>query len=191
MSKFDVPTWQETTTSGVEAWAWRTNKLHPAVVDFLQPLFDADVKKPLSLRSVRQVLFTKNTSGKKTNVWVAGDTIVWTKGHLNQEHKQWRVDKGDSLLWWTSNGAIDLATQAGMGVLAHELRHVWQYRSRPRISSWLSYLWGIAKSLWYERRWYSHNQVPAEVDAIDWVRNHARKYIMDRRESLKQFEGLR
>ena len=184
----ETPDWQDITDRGVEAWALCTNKLHPAVRDFLQPLFDTI---GLDLSTVRQIIYSKNTSGLSTNVWVAGDRIIWTKGHLNQEHKQWIVDGPDGRTWWKSNGAIDLATQEGMRTLCHELRHVHQYRTTPWWKLWSWYGWGVVKSLWHEGRWYSHQQVGPEVDAINWSKRHAVPYIRDRRELLKQFEELR
>lgn len=184
---FTEPQVAQVTDHGVEAWALKNNRLHPKVVAFLQPLFGSD----LDLSTVRFIVYPKRTAFLNVTVWVLGDKIVWKQKHLNQEHAQWRVDKNDGRNWYTSNGAVDLATQAGMQVLAHELRHVWQSRTWP----WWKSLWfftsGIVKSLWREGRFYSHQQVPQEIDAIEFQQGLAAQFIRTHRESLKQFEALR
>lgn len=187
MADYPVPDFKNPTDRGVEAWALRTNRLHPKVRDFLRPLF----RGYLDLLSVRFIVYPKNTSGLKTTVWVAGDKIIWTKGHFNQEWAQWLVDKGDGKNWYRSNGAIDLATTHGMEVLCHELWHVKQYRDLPWWKTIGLYAWGVAKSLLYERRWYSHNQVWQEVDALKFQKGRARDYIRARREDLAQFAEIR
>lgn len=177
----------QVTDHGVEAHALTFNRLHPKVVKYLQPLFGLD----LDLKTVRLIVYPKNTSYLGTAVWVLGDRIVWLQTHFNQEFAQWRVDKGDGRNWYKSNGAVDLATEGGMSILAHELKHVHQSRSLP----WWKSLWrfgvGIVKSLWYERRLYSHNQVWQETDAIEFQKGAAAEFIHKHREGLVQFESLR
>lgn len=184
---FIEPSVAQVTEQGVEAWALAWNRLHPKVVEFLQPLFGDD----LDLSTVRLIVYPKNTSWLHTTVWVLGDKIVFRKLHLNQEFAQWRVDKDDGRNWYKSNGAIDLAVYHGMVTLAHELRHVWQSRSLPWWKQWWRFGWGIMKSLWYERRLYSHNQVWQEQDAIEFQHGLASQFLAKHKEGLKQFETLR
>ncbi len=177
----------QVTDHGVEAHALKFNRLHPKAVEFLQPLFEDD----LDLNTVRLIVYPKRTALLNVTVWVMGDKIVWQQTHFNQEHAQWRVDKGDNRNWYKSNGAIDLATQSGMQVLAHELRHVWQSRTLPWWKQWWRFGWGIIKSVWYERRVYSHRQVWQEQDAIEFQQGVATQFIRTHRDALKQFESLR
>lgn len=186
-NSFIEPQVAQVTDHGVEAYALRTNRLHPRVVKFLQPLFGDD----LALNTVRFIVYPKRTAFLNVTVWVMGDKIVWHQTHLNQEFAQWRVDKDDDRNWYRSNGAIDLATEHGMQVLAHELRHVWQARSLPWWKQWWRFGWGIVKSLWYEGRFYSHSQVWQEQDAIEFQRGAATQFIKRHREDLIQFENLR
>lgn len=181
------PLVSQVTEHGVEAWALRTNRLHPEVVEFLQPLFDSTVG--LQLSTVRMIVYTKNTSGLGTSVWVMGDKIVWRMGHLNQEHAYWRGS--NSPVTYKQNGAVDLATPGGMKILCHELFHCHQWRRQPWWKSLWLYAYGVARSLWFEHRWYSHGQVPAEVEAIVFQKGPAADYIYGHREQLKRFEALR
>ncbi len=186
---FDEPNWQHVTSRGIEAWALRSNRLHPRVRDFLQPLFDSTMG--LALSTVRILVYPKNTSWLGTAVWVAGDKIVFRQGTLNGEYARWRMAGRPESSPYTSNKVIDLATESGMKVLCHELRHVWQSRSWPWWKSWGLFGWGIVKSLWYEKRWYSHRQVQQEIDAGEFMNGPAAEYIHSRREHLSDFEDLR
>lgn len=186
-TSFIEPEVAQVTDHGVEAYVLRINRLHPRVIRYLQPLFG----NTLDLYTVRMIVYDKNTSMLGTSVWVAGDKIVWTRTHLNQEFAQWRIDKDDGRIWHKNNRAIDLARLEGMSVLAHELRHVWQSRTLPWWKQWWRYGFGVLKSLLYERRWYSHKRVWQEIDAIEFQQGPAAAYIRAHREGLKQFEGLR
>lgn len=181
-----VPEWGKVTSTGVESYAIRHNRLHPTVREFLQPLFPR-----LDLASVRLVVYPQNTSFLGTSVWVWGEKIVFEQGHLNEEHAQWRVDRGDGITRYTTNGAIDLATISGMLVLCHELRHVWQSRSLPWWKKWWRYSWGVAKSIFKEWRLYSHEQVWQEIDAIEFQNGVARAYVHSGRDRLKEFASIR
>lgn len=186
-SSYIKPEVSQVTDHGVEAYALRTNRLHADVVKYLQPLFGDD----LDLTTVRFIVYPKNTSYLGTTVWVFGDRIIWKTGHLNQEFAQWRVDRGDDLWWYKSNGAVDLATKTGMEILAHELRHVWQSRTLPWWKQWWRFGWGVMKSLWYEKRFYSHQQVWQEIDAIEFQKGPASQFIRQHYAELAQFEALR
>ncbi len=183
MGKYDIPVTEPVTNHGIEAWALKHNQLHPRVTEFLQPLFGDD----LHVASVRIIVYHKNTSLLHTSVWVAGNTIVFTKGKLNAEFGQWLVDKGDGKNWHRSNRAIDLATHVGMVTLCHELFHVKQWRER----SWWESLWMLAtdwvrslKSTWHgASRW--------EQEAIAFQQGPAQKYLYSRREHLAEFKELR
>ena len=135
--------------------------------DFLQPLFGED----LDLSTVRIVIYAKTTSGLNTSVWVAGETIVYRC--LNAE------------------GCNDLSTEYGMKILAHELRHVWQSRTLPWWKQWWRFGFGIFKSLWYERRFYSHKQVWQELDAGEFQKGPATAYIHAHHADLVEFKTLR
>ncbi len=183
------PPWLHTTNHGIEAYALKHNRLHPRLVNFLQPLFDSQ-DLDLDLSTVRMIVYPKITSTLNTKVWVMGDKIVWHKGSLNAEYAIWYPYPAFPD-WAISNKAIDLTTVRGMRVLCHELFHVVQWRRLGFFRAIGLYLYGIMKSLWNEGNWYSHRQVPLEREAGAFQMGPANDYIQSRREHLKDFEELR
>ena len=170
----------------VEQYALDHNRLHPEIVNYLQPLFGDDIE----LDTIRITGFARNTSALGTSVWVAGDRIVFRIGTLNAKHRQWEVRRQDGSRAYESNAALDLSTVAGMSVLAHEIRHCWQCRTRPFFGWAWNYMVGLWRS-WRAGRFYSHKHVPSEIDAVDFQENVALPWLAERRDGLRVFEELR
>ena len=139
----------------VEEHAERYRKLHPDVRKALQPYFDIDLK------SVKVKLIDYSPT---TTIWTLGDVIVVKRGVLNFEYKS-TSEMRDGKLWHTGNGALDLSTDAGIQVLAHEIKHCEQWRLIPRWKYLLWYLPGVVRG-WLAGRRYAHKYIRWERDAI-------------------------
>lgn len=166
----------------VEEFAKTHGRLHPEVIIFLNVYFE-----PLGFDLGRVKVNVKfgPTSASGSGVWALASTVVVQKGKFNAEFKQWQVEKGDGKLWWKNNRAIDLATPAGMRVLAHECYHVmkWQTRRWWSIGAVMRAMLGkITGRPWHSSEW--------ERKAIAFERGIANS-IARRTAELKIFEGLR
>lgn len=166
----------------VEEYAKTHGRLHPEIVAFLRGYF---VGRGFNLQRVKVNVKLGATSASGSGIWALGSTVVVRKGKFNAEFKQWTVNGGDGKLWWANNRAIDLATPAGMRVLAHECFHVMKWQTRR----WWS-IGAVARAIlgkltgrpWHSSQW--------EQQAIDFERGIANS-IVRRAEQLKVFEGLR
>lgn len=169
----------------IEQYALERGRLHPEIIKFLAPYFGLDLKR------VKVNAKLGKTSALGTSVWVLADVIMAQRGKLNHEFKQWveRTD-ADGTIWHKSNGAIDLATVAGMLTLAHECYHVKQWLTRPWWSSISTWIGDLFRSLWYERRIWSHKQSKWEREAIDFQNSIARDITL-RQAELEIFKQLR
>lgn len=121
---------------GVEQYTLRYRRLHPRIVDFLQPYFDGlDLKEEVWVNAKHG-----RTSLLRTSIWVLCSTIVVMRGKLNAE------------------GGIDLSRWQDMAVMAHECYHVKQWRSLPKWKSLWMLLVGLTKKRWHDGPW--------EIEAI-------------------------
>lgn len=139
-----------------EEFAIRHRVLHPTIRRVFQPYF----KIELNTVQVRVVL----TIPYKLTIFALADVIVVREGALNGEFKQ-ESFRRDGKLWHRSNGAVDLSTDHGCQLLAHELKHCEQWRYTPRWKYWLWYLPGVVKS-WVNGQRYAHRFIRWEQEAI-------------------------
>lgn len=137
----------------VEQYALDHNRLHPKVVEFLQPYFIKE--NALDLSTVRIRVYPRRTSALGTSVWVMLDTIIFRRGTFNKERG-------------VVPQAVDLTTNWGMTVLAHELRHVKQWRDVPKWTYAWSLIIGVLASWKRRKRAYAHPFIPIEIEAADF-----------------------
>lgn len=172
-------------SQSIEQYALEHGRLHPKAIQFLAPYFDIDLER------VKVNAKLGKTSALGTSVWVLADVIMVQRGKFNQEFEQWveRTDE-DGTIWHNSNRAIDLSTVHGMLTLAHECYHVQQWLTRPWWSSLTTWIADLFRSLWYERRIWSHTQSQWERQAIDFQHRIAPD-ITRRQSDLEIFKSMR
>ena len=156
----------------VERFAQVHGRLHPTVVEFLQPYFDID------LRVVKVDPYASGWSYKGVTIWVSTDTIKVAPGRLNAGPY--------GLSGATSN--IDLARPHTMAIMAHEALHVQQWIRHP-LRHAVQWMAGVINS-WLHGSLYNHRLIAPEVEAIKFqreVRKDCEKRILE----LQVFQKLR
>jgi len=135
---------------GVEAYAVKHGKLHPAL-----------------LADVRTVFLELNVFG-----WDPGETRV------KISDPWWRSIR--SVWWYASFGAVivergklnhekwlDLTRRGIFATLCHEIYHVRQYRIQSFWTYYFGYLSGLLQS-WYNKKLYDHKYFKNEQDALQF-----------------------
>lgn len=160
----------------VEKYAEQFNRLHPQIVDILQPYFPT-----LDLSTVRVRVYPRVTSLLKTNIWVLLDTIIVLKGTFNTEEF--------GLQGFSVNSTINLVKPWMMATIGHELKHCQQWRE----ASWSFRLYWLIKSLWVwstPERGAWHKRMEFEREAI-MFQDTLRPLLEARRDDLLIFNTLR
>lgn len=163
----------------VEKYAIENRALHPAVIDFLEPYFPAFDLQRVRVKVYtpsRGFLFLSRLVGVYPAIYVRRRTITVEKGRLNASRE-------------SSIRAVDLSTSSGMGLLAHETKHVQQWLSGRLKLSW-QFISGVFKSLLFSRMFYDHRRITYEIEAIEFEKK-IRPGIQRRAVERRVFEGLR